>query len=184
MKSFLPIILIIIAIGLFFFQIKPLYSEVKGLRAEAKQYDEALKMADELKEIRVDLAHTLASFPKADTERLDHFLPRRLDTVRIILDIDGIGLRNGIRLNNMKVSVPSQETGKVSAVQSGSGSNYSTIDISFSFSATYVQGVQFIQDIQRSLRLLDGVSLSVKPSQNNPVFNDFDMTLQTYWINR
>lgn len=182
MKSFLPVILIIIAIGLFFFQVRPLYSEIKGLRAEAKQYDEALKMADELKEIRVDLAHTLASFPKADLERLDHFLPRRLDTVRIILDIDGIGLRNGIRLNDMKVSVPSQETGKVGAVQSGS--NSSVIDISFSFSATYVQGVQFIQDLQRSLRLLDAVSLSVKPSQNNPVFNDFDMSLQTYWINR
>ncbi len=182
MKSFLPIILIIIAVGLFFFQIKPLYSEVKGLRAEAKQYDEALKMADELKEIRVDLAHTLAGFPKADLERLDHFLPRRLDTVRIILDVNSIGLRNGVRLNGMKVSVPSLETGKVSAGQSGS--NYSTIDISFSFSATYVQGVQFIQDLQRSLRLLDSTSLSVKPSPNNPVFYDFDMTLQTYWINR
>ena len=137
-------------------------------------------MADELKEIRVDLAHTLAGFPKTDLERLDHFLPRNLNTVRIILDIDGVGIRNGVRLNDMKVSVPSQETTKVTAGQN----NYSTIDISFSFGASYVQGVQFIQDIQRSLRLLDITSLSVKPSLNNPVFNDFDMTLQTYWINR
>ncbi|HLP43965.1 MAG TPA: hypothetical protein VK145_01685, partial [Candidatus Nanoarchaeia archaeon] len=104
MKSLLPIILAVAAIGLFFFQVKPIYSEVSALRAQGKEYDEALEMAKELDTLRDDLSKKLDSFSDADLNRLDRFLPRKLDTVRIVLDIDGIGIRNGLNLSDIKVA--------------------------------------------------------------------------------
>lgn len=185
MKAFFPFILIIIAIGLFFFQINPLYTKVKELRAEAREYDEALRTADKLKEIRTELSARLESFPKAQLERLDHFLPRRLDTIRVILDTDGIAARNGVRIENMSVSDSSPKDGKESGAP---GISYNVVDVSFSFSSTYAQGVQFIQDIQRSLRLMDVVGMTVKSSSktaiSSDVFYDFDLKLQGYWVNR
>lgn len=182
MKSLFPIILIIVAAGLFFFQINPLYSEVKLLRAESDQYNEALRTAKELEEIRSALSDKLESFPAADLGRLDHFLPRRLDTVRIILDLDGIAARNGVRIEGMTVAETSEK-----ASSGVPGSSYSTIDVGFSFSATYPQGVLFIEDLQRSLRLIDVTGLTVRPSTKtavSSVFYDFNLDLQTYWINR
>lgn len=181
MKSFLPIILMVVAVGLFFFQVNPMYSTVKELRAEAKQYDEALKMADELTKIRVDLAHTLDSFSQEDLGRLDHFLPRNLDTVRIIMDIDAIAARNGVRLVDLDIADPVAPATKAPVTTGKSG--YNTVDLSLSFTAFYDQGLIFIKDLEKSLRLLDSTSLSIKPAAS-PGYYDFKMTFQTYWINR
>jgi Tfp pilus assembly protein PilO len=184
MKSFLPIILIVVSVGLFFFQVNPLYSDVKTLRAEATQYDEALKMAEQLKKIRIDLAHTLVSFSVSDLARLDHFLPRNLDTVRIIMDIDAIAARSGVRLTQLDVADPAPATASKTNPSAVAGKGgYNTVDILLSFTGFYDQGQLFIEDLQRSLRLLDSTGLSIKPG-TTPGYYIFTMNLQTYWINR
>jgi hypothetical protein len=184
MKALLPIVLMIVSIALFFLQVTPLYSEVKGLRAESAQYDEALGYASELETLRVELAQKLESFPDQDLARLDHFLPRRLDTVRIILDVDGIALRNGVRLADFAVGEPkatqSQAKGKTATTNTG----YSTVSLGFTFTSSYGSASQFIRDLQRSLRLLDITMLTVKPSNTVPGQYDFNISLDTYWINR
>lgn len=182
MKAFLPVVLILISIGLFFFQINPLFSDVKQLQAESRAYDDAIKNARELEEIRSNLSAKLASFSKSDLDRLDHFLPRRLDTVRIILDIDGIATRNGLRIEGMNVSDTSGSKNiNMPAIA------YNTAGVSFNFSGTYIQGVRFMQDLQRSLRLFDIVELTVKPSSKTSVSSalyDFKVILQGYWLNK
>lgn len=204
MKAFLPVILIVVAFGLFFFQVNPLYTDVKQLRVEASQYDEALKKAAELETVRADLAKTLDSFSPNDLERLDHFLPRNLDTVRIILDVDGIADRNGVRLNGLKVGDPvvtqkastkaaAANAGAASATSGAGKATYNSVDVTFNFSANYAKGISFIQDLQRSLRLLDTVGLKINSASDssgsgsstggNGTYS-FDVTLQTYWINR
>jgi len=186
MKAFLPLILIIVAIGLFFFQINPTYSDVKLLQSESKEYDEALKTAEELKKIRTELSAKLESFPKDDLARLNNFLPRNLDTVQIILDLDGIATRNGIRVEGIKVLNTSDTVNKNNEpLGTAPTVPYNTVESSFKFSTTYGQGIQFIQDIQRSLRLLDVTTLSIKPSQaNSSTIFDFDIKLRGYWLNR
>ncbi len=190
MKSLLPIILIIAAIGVFFIKVNPLFSEVKQLRVESKEYDEALAMAEELEQIRGDLAKTLEGFSPNDLERLEHFLPRSLDTVRIILDVDGIADKNSIRLNDLKVTDPTPVSAqrptaaRVGAATTAVKGGHNTVGVSFGFNSTYSQGLRFVQDLQKSLRLLDTVSLTVRPAQDSKTNYDFQMTMQTYWINR
>ncbi len=187
MKSIFPLILIVAVIGLFFFEVKPLYSEVSVLRAESAEYDHALDMAEELGTIRGELTKKLESFSKADLDRLNHFLPQQLDTVRIILDMDGIGIRNGIKLNDIKVAnagaVKTTETAKVQGAKAG-GAGYQTVDVSFDFSAPYPQAIDFIKDVEQSLRLFDSSSVNISPSSKGGSIYNFKMNIHTYWINR
>lgn len=182
MKSLLPIILAVAAVGLFFFQVKPLYNEVSVLRAQEQEYDEALEMAKELDTLRGDLSKKLDSFSGADLNRLDRFLPRKLDTVRIVLDIDGIGVRNGLNLSDISVSTQERTASAAVPERNAKLNAYEMVGVSFGFTAPYAQGVTFIKDLERSLRLLDSASVKVKPNAKSGY--DFDMSLKTYWINR
>lgn len=179
MKSLTALILIAISIGLFFFQINPSYSEVKVLRAQAGQYDDALQVADELKKIRGELATKLASFTPEELANLEHFMPQQLDTVRIILDVDGIASAHNIQLKDIKAS----DVGK--PVSAGAQSSYNTTAVTFSFTSQYNNAEVFIHDVEQSLRLLDVSSVSIKPSTgSNAGAYDFSITLNTYWIPR
>lgn len=184
MKSLMPIILIIAAVGLFFMKVNPLYSEVSALRAESKQYDEALDIAKELEQLRSELSTKLESFSQSDLARLDHFLPRRLDTVRIILDLDGIASRYGIKLDGLAVTDATPKGGNNPNNAEAKSIQSNVVTVTFNFKATYAQATQFIRDTEKSLRLFDGVNVSVKSIPDNPSQYDFNMTLNTYWINR
>lgn len=180
MKSLLPIILIIAAIGLFFVQVNPLYSEVKQLRAEEKKYNEAIEISKELEQLRTELSNKLASFSPVDLDRLEKFLPGRLDTVRIILDLDTLAQQYGIELKDITVSDSSQ-SGANSAANRALNS---VVTISFGFQSPYSQGKAFIQEVEKSLRIFDGTDMSIKPSTEDDNVFDFKTTFKTYWINR
>jgi dsDNA-binding SOS-regulon protein len=178
MKALTAIILIAASIGLFFFQINPTYSEVKVLRAQSSQYDHALEVAEELKKIRGELATKLSSFSEEELTSLEHFMPQQLDTVRIILDIDGIASLHNIQLKDIKTS----EINKVVTAANQSPTSYSTTAVTFSFTTAYTNAEVFIRDLERSLRLVDTSSVSIKPSAGKSGGYDFNMTLNTYWI--
>jgi Tfp pilus assembly protein PilO len=180
MKSIVPIILIVLAAGFFFFWVKPLYSEVSQLRAASAEYDNALVLAKELETLRGDLARKLSSFPKSDLARLDHFLPRQLDTVRIILDVDSIGIRNGLKLENLKVLNDTPKATDPKNAKNG----YETVDVGFGFTASYANGISFMKDLEKSLRLLDAGNVAIKASAKSSSLYDFTMVMHTYWLNR
>lgn len=179
MKALTAIILIAASIGLFFFQINPNYSDVKVLRAQSGQYDHALDVAEELKKIRGELATKLASFSEEELVSLEHFMPEQLDTVRIILDIDGIASMHNIQLKEIKTS---EGVKPAPGAANQPQTIYSTTAVSFSFTTAYNNAQLFIRDLERSLRLVDVSSVSIKPTAGKGGGYDFSMTLNTYWV--
>lgn len=181
MKAFLAIILIVVSVGLFFFKINPNYSEIKVLRAQSSQYDDALKVAEELKKLRGELATKLASFSEQELRTLEHFMPSQLDTVRVILDVDGIAASRGIKLKDIKVTSDSAKTAPTGGAAGQTA--YNTTSLSFVFNSSYTNAQTFIKDLEQSLRLIDVSAVTIKP----PVASggggyDFGVTLSTYWI--
>lgn len=179
MKSFLAIILILASVGFFFLKINPNYSEIKILKAQGAQYDEALRVAEELKKIRVELASKLSSFSQEELTKLDHFMPEQLDTVRIILDVDGIAASHGIKLKDIKVNDGAKVT-----TPNQTQTPYNTTALSFLFNTSYGNAQDFIEDIEKSLRLADIVNVTVKPPAEKTSGYDFGITLNTYWIGK
>lgn len=174
MKGLTPIILIIASVGVGFFYTYPQYQKVQASRLESIQYDGVLAKTAELTALRNDLSNTLTSFSPADLDRISKLLPEKVDTARLILDISGVASKYAIEMKETKTSDVSKTT---------EGKMYKTSTISFNFQTSYEGMVQFVRDLEKSLRMVDVVSISLKPGTGAFPIYDYSITLQAYWLN-
>ena len=173
----LPIILVAVALGLFFGYIDPTYKNIKELRVEERAFDEALNQSRELQEVRDTLLSRYNTFSQQDLDRLIKLLPDHVDNVRLILDIDSIASKYNMRTRNVTVSMTGSEDPNVI------GANQGVVDsviLSFSVAATYENFIRFIKDLEQSLRIVDLVGLSFVAGEGD-AFN-FNVSIKTYWL--
>ena len=214
---FFPFILILVSAGLLFMYVDPTYDEIKVMRAEAAERNEALSRAKELQTIRDELLARYNTFPPEDVVRLNRMLPDHIDNVRLIIDIDQVAARYGMRVSDLNLSagesrVVAQDSrgflgglfGGIQArtkdTENAQGDTPSPADappkdfvladaepgtlqsvvMSFSVASSYNAFLRFLQDLERSLRLVDVVGLSFDAKDLD--FYTFRVTIKTYWL--
>ncbi len=179
MKLFLPILFLAISGALFFLYIDPSYVQVKGLLAEQGQIDQALSRSKELQDVRDSLLARYNTFPTAEIDRLQKLVPDHVDNVRLILDLDAMASKYGMRVRDVNISNDASK--QDAAVTIGSDdSAYESVVLSFSVSGTYDTFRQFLADLEHSLRLVDVVGLSFKANDNG--IYTFTFHIKTYWL--
>lgn len=189
MKKLMPIILIMLSIGIFFFFIDPIYKKIQVLNEEIKENNEMLTLVEKLQRERDSLQEKYNSIGDDKRARLEKVLPDTVDNVRLILDINniakdfGIAIA-GISINGGGIDVANESTsnlGNKSLVSGNSNtSKYGTITVGFSVSATYDVFKQFLRRLEESLRLVDVRAFNV--SAGDGVFYNYSVTLDTYWL--
>lgn len=172
--------------SIFFMYTKPEYDASGTVKAEIAQYDTALTKAAELQRLKQALLTQFNTFNPTDIERLKKMLPDHVDNVRLILDLDNLAGANGLALQNVVVSTPSETGNAETAASSISSSRqgYDSVTLSFATIASYDDFLKLLSDIQVSLRIVDLVSLSLTstgPVSGAPLYN-FDISLRTYWL--
>lgn len=187
---------VLLAGGIFFFYTKPTYDSVQTTQATIAGYNAALDKAAELQSLKQSLLSRYNAFNPNDLDRLQKFLPDHVDNVRLILDLDSLAGRYGLGLQNVDVSGSSgQANGKAQTALgavSASGQKYDSLTLKFTTHGTYTSFVQFITDLQSSLRVSDLVSLSIAPDATpgsgatvggrfEPQYT-YNITLRTYWL--
>lgn len=188
-RTIISFICLIAAGSIFFLYTKPEYDTVKATNAEIAQYDQALEKAAELQQLKQGLLARYNTFNSSDIDRLQKLLPDHVDNVRLILDIDSLAGRHGMALQNVVVSsaesVQSSSNQSASAAVGASKQKYDSVTIKFTTQGNYDTFLAFLGDLEKSLRIVDLVSLSLSNSalapSNNPVYS-YDMTLRTYWL--
>ena len=182
MKTIKPLILIVVAVALFFVFTDPTYRQAKQASTEAGGYNDVLAKSTELLSKRKTLQDKSASFATSDMDRLKKLLPDTVDNVRLIIDIDEIAKRYGLTIKNIRLDDSSKQTdGKSTSVTITTGeSKYGTIPMGFSVTADYDTFLQFLRDLESSLRIVDVVNISLKPALNGQY--TFDVSLKTYWL--
>src|ERR1700761_3977015 len=150
MKLATPIILIVIAIALFFVYIDPTYSHIQALSAQAAQYDAALNNSTQLQNLRDKLLSKYNTFNASDTDRLQKLLPDTVDNVRLIMDIASIASHYNISVSN--VTFQSSESATSTPGVIGPDQNpYGSLKVDFTVVSSYENFVQFLTDLQNSL---------------------------------
>jgi len=185
------LILIVGAGGIFFYYTKPAYDSTKQLQADIQAYNQALDKANELQRLRQALLSRYNTFNQKDIERLARLLPDHVDNVRLLLDLDSFAGSQGFALQNVSIS---STAGRATTNQSAAGvigatgDPYESLTFGFSTQGTYPAFVAFIEALERSLRIVDIVSLSVEPIDTpdgialpQPYYT-FDVALKTYWL--
>lgn len=190
-KTTTSIVALVAAGAIFFMYTQPTYDKVKDSAVQIAQYDEALTKANELLKLRDTLLEQRKKFRDEDITRLEKLLPDHVDNVRLILDIDSLAGKHGMAIQNVVVS--SSQTAKSSQTAIGTVSSskqkYDSLTIKFNTQGTYENFRTLLDDMQKSLRVVDLVSLSIAPAgagtptgpNSAPLYN-FEIALRTYWL--
>lgn len=193
----IPIVIIIGAIGLFIGYTQPTYSnEVTEIRAEIRDLDTALKAAKQFKEKELQLTQERSSIAPEQLARLESFLPDSVDNVQLIVDMNSLAARSGMQLSDFDIvggkqddTATAQQPGNAIAPQQmptapgfvlGPAETTESLELSVSAIGSYAAFRTFLDGIEKSLRPLDIVELSVQDSATG--IYTYDITFRLYWL--
>lgn len=179
MKNGTATILMLIAIGFFYTFISPQYEKSKALRDEAGQYERVLDSVSALNETRNELSLKLADMLSAEVEKMAKVLPSSANTVRLSTELDSIASRYGVTIREIQAS--SQVNEGETAIDLGGSGAYEKVVISFQFVSTYESFRSFLNDVERSLRIIDVKSIEFAVGETD--FYEYQVTIETYWMN-
>lgn len=180
MNTLIPIFLILISGGLFAAYTNPTYQDVKALQAKAAEYDQALTQSSKLRSARDQLLARRNTFSTDNVRKLERILPDNVDNIRLIIDMDNIAARYGLKIKNVVLGATSAAPGsQVAAVGQGS-QVVGSVELGFSVDATYDNFAAFLQDLQKSVRIVDVES--IKFSAGTGDLNTYGLQIRTYWL--
>src|ERR1700744_1679822 len=106
-KNVLPILLIIVAIGIFYTFTDSRISQLKAVAASNADYLSAINNSEKLISERDAVLQQYNAISPSDQSRLNTMLPDNVDNVRLIIDVNGIAARHGFSIQNITTSADS-----------------------------------------------------------------------------
>ena len=103
------------------------------------------------------------AFSPDDLLRLKKLLPDHVDNVRLILDIDHIASKYGMRIKNVVVGAKDE---RPEGVIGPDVTPYQSVSLSFSIATSYNNLKEFIKDLEKSLRIVDVTDISLASSKS------------------
>ena len=175
-KLITPLVLLGLAVAVFFVGGTPFYQDVQKLKAEGLLFDEASASAQQLIARRNSLLDVEKGFSEEDRVRLEKMLPFHPDNIKLTRDLDVLAARYGMSISRVQVVLPADTTSGTL----GDTKPYGFADISFSTSGSYRSFSSLIQDIERNLRLLDVRSVAFNAGEFD--IYEYTVTIRAYWI--
>lgn len=185
MNRLLPFAFIVIALGVFFGYIRPLWNgQIAASQTEIANYDKALQAASSFSAQEAKLEAARNKIPQTDLDRVDAFLPDGVNNVQLILDLNALAGRTGMVLSNFGTDASVN-----GSTDSGSGgvSAFATarnpvdsLTLTVTGTGTYDAFRAFLAGVEQSLRPLDVTSLSVNDSPTG--IYTYQMTFTFYWL--
>ncbi|GEM_PF-253251 len=194
----------------------PAEKSVTELQSEEKDYTDALTKTRQIELVREGLLTKFNALAPSDKDRILKLLPDHIDSVRLIIDINNIAARYGMSLSSITLSAPgtasaaagnknqaSAAAGSPSQAASGQAvsqgigpdnSLYDSVKLGFNVAGSYENFLQFLTELQESLRVVDITSLSFSAgrasgqssgAQSQTGTSDtytYSMTIRTYYL--
>jgi Tfp pilus assembly protein PilO len=192
-RLIIAVISFVAAGAIFFLYTQPTYDTVQTEQAQIAQYDAALDKATQLQTLKQTLLSRYNAFDTNSLDRLQKLLPDHVDNIALILDLDSIASRYGLMLQNVDVSNSGGQAAMGQAAIGAIGASnqaYDSLSLTFTTQGTYSNFLQFLTELETSLRIVDLASLTISPASSNtttgvkpaePVYN-YNITLRTYWL--
>jgi Tfp pilus assembly protein PilO len=194
-RNITAIILIVLAIGIYFTFTRAKVAELQSIRALNAEYQRAIDDSEKLIQVRDAVLASYNNINENDKERLDKIVPNNVDNVRLIIDVkDDIAARHGLSLRNIETSSPDLEDqgNRITpqydadgnplpgAAPSNSMNRYGVVNLSFEVTAPYPTFVAFMKDLEASLRIMDVSNLMIATTPEGAQV--FTVEVKTYWL--
>ncbi len=160
-KVFIPILFLALAFASSWWFTMPLWNEPTGaqefadksiseLRADEVVYADAFAKMREIEIARTGLASKYNAVSDENRARLGKVAPDAVDSVRLVLDLENVARKHGLKLRSVAASDVSSGAGG-----RGESSAYEPLLFSFSAVGAYEKFMPFIADLEASVRLVD-----------------------------
>lgn len=187
-KNVTAVILLVLSVGIYFTVTEGIFNDAKQVKAVNDQYVSAITNAEQLVRVRDQVLQNYNNISQIDRDRLDKMLPSTVDNIRLIIDLNGVAVRDGLTLHDISAAAPdNQSTAAVGNVNPNASSaagvgnpTLDTVNVSFSVTSSYQQFISFLQDLEANLRIMDVKHLTLSAADNGQY--TFQVTLNTYWL--
>lgn len=196
MKSFTPLILIVLSVACFLFLVDPQYKKIQQTNAEIASNNKTLEVANQLKARKDELNTRFNKISQEEKIQLEKLLPDTVDNVRLIIDINNIANQFGIVIRDINIDSKEEDKNQPKTVVTQKSnfegvlnddsvkyvdtSKIGVISFSFSVAAKYEVFLQFLEQLEQSLRIVDIRNIEITPGTGS--FYDYHVTLDTYWL--
>ncbi len=168
---------IIVAFSVVYAFTLPAFRDLSLLLDEKAAFADMVAKASEVEERKNTLLAEFNSISAADIKKIETLIPTSLNFVKLAADIDSVASRHGISIRQISSVDNSASAGSIEEAENNNG--YKSATIAFEFSASYEDFNSFMNDLERSLRILD--IKSVKVSSGDKGIYKYEVSLDTYW---
>lgn len=180
MSSTSKLAYIILTLAIAYLFIYPSVGELSALTAEKQKYTDTLTMISNIENKKNELLTEFNNISATDRKDIETILPNSLDFVNLISQIDAVAAKYGISVDKVssKEAVSSGKSEETTTSQPST--SYQSAIIGFSFDATYEKFNAFLNDLEKSLRILD--IKSIKLTTKDDGIYTYNVEFQTYWL--
>jgi Tfp pilus assembly protein PilO len=193
--------LVLAAVGVFFGYSQKQWDKVQVLKGEVAEYRKAVENSKELLKKRDELLNQKNQISDTDLERLETLMPIDVNSTKLILEIQNLASNvHGLAFENPKYDPNKKVTADVKTTTAAgdesapakittpvnpkdavmSQKEYGVFELEFTVTGSYDKFIGFIQDLEKSLRLVDIQSTQI--SQKDPTALKYVVKVQTYWL--
>ncbi len=110
-------------------------------------------------------------------------IPDSVENIGLIIDLNNIANAKGVELLNPSISGGGGGgTPVAGSGASSDGKKYGSITLAFGVTTTYDKFLDFIKELENTLRLVDITGLSFPAPDEKTGISTFSITMQTYWL--
>ncbi len=168
---------IIVAFSVVYAFTLPAFRDLSLLLDEKAAFAGMVAKASEIEERKNTLLAEFNKISASDIKKIETLIPTSLNFVKLVADIDSVASRHGISIRQISSADNSASAGSIEEAENNNG--YKSATIGFEFMASYEDFNNFMNDLERSLRILD--IKSVKVSSGDKGIYKYEVSLDTYW---
>lgn len=155
------------------------FGDLGVLMSQKQKYEDSLSVVRNIENKKTELYTQFNAISPEAKKSIETVLPSSLDFVRLISQIDASASKYGISIDK----ITSREVGASvgNSIENAEPEKvYRSSVIGFSFTSNYEKFNQFLDDLEKSLRILD-VRLVKINVQENGVYA-YEVEFETYWF--
>ncbi len=175
--SIIAYLILTLSIGYAF--IYPATGNLSVLMKEKQKYNDSLETVSNIKNKKSELLTKFNNISVADKKNINIILPNSLNFVKLISQIDAVAANYNISIDKVTSKKTAPASGK-SIGEKQPPKTYDSAIIGFSFIAPYNKFSNFMDDLEKSLRILDIRSVKLKTQENGNY--SYNVEFETYWL--
>lgn len=163
--------LLLIAVSLLFFYVRPAFSTISAEQDKVSEYDEAISQAAEVNSLLSNLQSQIESIPNTDRNALENYLPETIDPIAVQRDIKAYVDRRPLELVTLSQG---------SLSEFGTDGYLEQMDFSVTVTGDYGAVKDMLRDTERNPYPLHITGLTLTPTTAGASDIQAEITFVTY----